>query len=131
MTHLQRLKLRRFRYDIWTALLCWKTDGFESFELFRRKFRKHAKKDFGMKNFGIKSECLYLWKADSFWRPKAFPANTLGTPIGDPEECLRQEDYTFSRRSDRTNEISFLQRNLIQTYYVEEDREEYLGNCRR
>jgi hypothetical protein len=131
VTHQQRLKLRRLRYDLWVILLCWRTDGFESFELFRRKFRKHAIKDFGMKDFGIKSECLYIWKADSLWRGKSFPVNHYGPPLGNPEECLREENYTFIRRNDITTEISFLQRNLIQTYYTERDRQTLLEDCLR
>jgi hypothetical protein len=121
-----RTKLRRFRYDILVILLCWRTNGFESFELFVRKYRKHA-----MKDFGTRSEVIYLWKADSFWRGKAVPANHLGPPVGVREQCLRQSDYSFARYHNQTYEISFLQRNLIQTYYRERDREEFLSDCRR
>lgn len=111
-------------------LVCRRTDGFESFELFRRKFRKHAIADFGMKDLGFKSECRYLWRADSLWRQKSFPANHNGPPSGNPEQCLRKRDYMFIRRSDPSAEISFLQRNRIQTYYVERDREAFLSDCR-
>jgi hypothetical protein len=111
-------------------LLCRRTDGFESFELFRRKFRKHAIKDFAMKDLGFGSECRYLWKADSLWRGKSFPANHEGLPLGSPEQCLRERDYTFIRREHPSGEISFLQRNLIQTYYIESDREAFLADCR-
>jgi hypothetical protein len=82
-----------------------------------------------MKDFGITSECLYIWKADKLWRGKSFPANHNGVPLGNPEECLRQSNYTFIRRHDLTSEIGFLQLNRIKTYYVERNRQEFLDNC--
>jgi hypothetical protein len=84
-----------------------------------------------MKDYGIKSECRYIWKADCLWRGKSFKANHYGPPLGNPEECLRQFDYMFIRRDDRSSEIGLLQRNLIQTYYVEADRQAFLGDCKR
>lgn len=107
-------------------LLCWRTEGFESWELFRRKYRKHAVKD-----FGTRSEMVYLWKADKLWRGSSFPANHDGPPLGVPEQCLRAEDYSFIRYNYRTLEIGFLMRNRIQTYYTERDRDLVLADCER
>ena len=96
----------RFRYEILVILVCWRTNGFESFELFRRKYRKHALRD-----FGTNSEIVYLWKADKLWRGESYRANHLGPPTGTPEECVREEDYSFIRYNHLSYEIGFLMRN--------------------
>ncbi|HET8670079.1 MAG TPA: hypothetical protein VFM05_05465 [Candidatus Saccharimonadales bacterium] len=121
-----RFRLLRFKYDVWVMLLCRHTRGFESFEQFRYKFRKHARSD-----FDLKWHWQYLRRADDLWGAVAVAANHLGPPIGLIEQCLREFDAMFIRYDNRVNGISFLHYNRIQTYYRENDREAFLGECLR
>ena len=121
-----RFRLVRFKYDALVTLLCRRTRGFESFELFRYKFTKHARSD-----FNIRWHWQYLRRADALWSAVAVPANHLGPPLGLIEQCLREFDAMFIRYDNRVNGISFLRYNLIRTYYRENDRESFLSECLR
>lgn len=121
-----RFRLLRFQYDALVTLLCRHTNGFESFELFRYKFGKHARSD-----FNIRWRWQYLRRADLLWGANAVAASHLGPPLGPIEHCLREFDAMFIRYDNRINGISFLLYNLIQTYYRENDREMFLSECGR
>jgi hypothetical protein len=121
-----RFRLLRFQYDALVILLCRHTRGFESFELFRYKFRKHARSD-----FGIRWRWQYLLRADDLWGSVAVASNHLGSSLGAVEQCLREFDAMFIRYDNRINGIGFLRYNLIRTYYRENDREMFLSECLR
>jgi hypothetical protein len=106
-------------------ILCRYANGFVNFELFRYKYRKHAKA------LGITSQWVYLWKADAFWGVSAAEANHQGAPLGNIEKCLRKSNYTLIRYNNQTSAISFLRRSFIETYYRPEPRDYFLTECSR
>lgn len=122
-----RYRLLRFRYDLVASLLCRHTDGFDSFELFRYKFKKHASE------FGITSQWMYLFKADAFFGGSAVPANHGGPPLGNPEQCIRRFDYMVIRYNNQTNAIAFRSSSHIETFYRPKTnyRADFLAECAR